>query len=55
MKPKTAAEYEIYTFEFDDNLLSDDETLLASYVMFAQLGYTELFHVNEEVRALHTL
>jgi hypothetical protein len=51
IKPKSAEEYKVYTFEFDDTTLTDDETLVGSFVLFEELGYTELFHVNPEVSA----
>ncbi|KXJ28648.1 cGMP-specific 3',5'-cyclic phosphodiesterase [Exaiptasia diaphana] len=47
-KIRTAKEYEIYTFEFDDMKLTDDETLLASVRMFMELDILEIFHIKSE-------
>ena len=49
MRIKTAEEYKVYKFEFDDSTLTDDETLLASFVLFYELDITEIFHVDKEV------
>ncbi|KAK6166133.1 hypothetical protein SNE40_022897 [Patella caerulea] len=39
----------LYSFDFDDYFMSDDETLFATICMFNEIGVVEKFNVNYEV------
>ena len=39
----------LVSFKFDDLTLSDDGTVLASVLMFKEMGFTQRFHIDDKV------
>lgn len=54
---KSADGFKLYTFEFNDLELSDDETILASIRMMLELDFLNAVHTKQEVSVLrpHTV
>ena len=46
---KSAVHYKLDTFEFNDFVLSDDETILASIRMMLELDFLNAVHAKQEV------
>ena len=49
MKLPSVDEVQLNLFTFDDMLLSEDQTILASVVMFKELGFVTTFHIDTQV------
>ena len=46
----SASYFKLDTFEFSDFDLSDDETVLASFVIFQELEFLNSMHIRKDVR-----
>lgn len=49
MELPSVTDIELISYSFDDTTLSDDYTILASVLMFKEMGFIERFHIDEKV------
>lgn len=49
MPVSSAKHFNLFSFEFDDSALTDEETLLACMRMFMEMNFMERFYINKYV------